>query len=96
MKSSYELAMERLEKASPTAKLTAEQKKEIAELESKAKAKTAEREIALKDAIAAATEAGDFEKVDQLKEQLIKERKAIQADLEEKKDRIHQSSCRRS
>lgn len=92
MKSSYELAMERLEKASPTAKLTAEQKKEIAELESKAKAKTAEREIALKDAIAAASEAGDFEKVDQLKEQLIKERKAIQADLEEKKDRIHQRS----
>lgn len=96
MKSAYELAMERLEKASPTAKLTAEQKKEIAELESKAKAKTAEREIALKDAIATATEAGDFEKVDQLKEQLIKERKAIQADLEEKKDRIHQSSSRRS
>ena len=96
MKSAYELAMERLEKAAPTTELTAEQKKEIAELESKAKAKTAEREIALKDAIAAASEAGDFEKVDQLKEQLIKERKAIQADLEEKKDRIHQASGRRS
>jgi len=92
MKSSYELAMERLNKSAPVAKLTASQKKEIAELESKAKAKTAEREIALKDAIAAASEAGDFEKVDQLKEQLIKERKAIQADLEEKKDRIHQAS----
>jgi len=96
MKSSYELAMERLNKTAPVAKLTAEQKKEIAELESKAKAKTAEREIALKDAITAASEAGDFEKVDQLKEQLIKERKAIQADLEEKKDRIHQTSSRRS
>jgi len=95
MKSAYELAMERLEKASPTAKLTAEQKKEIAELESKAKAKTAEREIALKEAIATASEAGDFEKVDQLKEQLIKERKAIQADLEEKKDRIHKGSSRK-
>ena len=92
MKSSYELAMERLNKTAPVAKLTAEQKKEIAELESKAKAKTAEREIALKDAITAASEAGDFEKVDQLKEQLIKERKTIQADLEEKKDRIHQKS----
>ena len=92
MKSSYELAMERLNKSAPVAKLTAAQKKEIAELESKAKAKTAEREIALKDAIAAASEAGDFEKVDQLKEQLIKERKAIQADLEEKKDRTHQAS----
>lgn len=92
MKSSYELAMERLNKTAPVAKLTAAQKKEIAELESKAKAKTAEREIALKDAIAAASEAGDFEKMDQLKEQLLKERKAIQADLEEKKDRIHQQS----
>lgn len=92
MKSSYELAMERLNKTAPVATLTAAQKKEIAELESKAKAKTAEREIALKDAIAAASEAGDFEKVDQLKEQLIKERKTIQADLEEKKDRIHQAS----
>lgn len=95
MKSAYELAMERLEKASPTAKLTAEQKKEIAELESKAKAKTAEREIALKEAIATASEAGDFEKVEQLQQQLIKERKAIQADLEEKKDRIHKGSSRK-
>lgn len=92
MKSAYELAMERLEKASPTAKLSAEQKKEIAELESKAKAKTAEREIALKEAITAASEAGDFEKVEQLQQQLIKERKAIQADLEEKKERVHQKS----
>jgi hypothetical protein len=92
MKSAYELAMERLEKAAPTAKLTAEQKKAIAELESKAKAKTAEREIALKDAITAASAAGDFEKVDQLKEQLTEERQAIQAELAEKKDRIHQRS----
>ncbi|MGC3961666.1 MAG: hypothetical protein QM813_28205 [Verrucomicrobiota bacterium] len=95
MKSAYELAMERLEKASPTAKLTTEQKKEIAELESKAKAKTAEREIALKEAIATASEAGDFEKVEQLQQQLIKERKAIQADLEEKKERVHQQSKRK-
>jgi len=92
MKSSYELAMERLSKSAPVAKLTAAQKAEIAELESKTKAKTAEREIALKEAIATASEAGDFEKLEQLQQQLIKERKAIQADLEEKKDRIHQQS----
>jgi len=95
MKSAYELAMERLEKAAPTTKLTAEQKKEIAELESRAKAKTAEREIALKAAITAASEAGDFEKVDQLKEQLSKERKSIQEDLEAKKERVHQQSKRK-
>jgi hypothetical protein len=92
MKSAYELAMERLEKASPTAKLTAAQKQEIADLESKAKAKIAEREIALKGEIATATEAGDFDKIEMLQQQLSKERKAIQADLEEKKERIHQKS----
>ena len=59
----HELAMERLNKSAPLTKLNDAQKKEIAELESKAKAKTAEREIALKDAIAAASEAGDFEKI---------------------------------
>lgn len=95
MKSAYELAMERLEKAAPTTKLTTEQKKEIAELESKAKAKTAEREIALQGEIASATEAGDFEKVELLQQQLIKERKAIQADLEEKKERVHQKPSRK-
>jgi hypothetical protein len=92
MKSAYELAMERLSKAAPGTKLTAAQKAEIAELESKAKAKIAEREIALKGEIAAATAAGDFEKAGQLEQQLAKERQAIQADLEEKKDRIHRQS----
>ena len=92
MKSAYELAMERLEKASPTAKLTAAQKQEIAELESKAKAKIAEREIALKGEIATAPAAGDFDKIEMLQQQLSKERKAIQADLEEKKERVHQKS----
>lgn len=96
MKSSYELAMERLNKTAPVAKLTAAQKAEIAELESKCKAKIAEREIALKDAIVAAAEAGDSEKVDQLKQQLLKERAQLQADLAEKKDRIHQASSHRS
>ncbi len=96
MKSSYELAMERLNKTAPVAKLTTAQKTEIAELESKCKAKIAEREIALKDAIVAAAEAGDSDKVEQLKQQLLKERAQLQADLAEKKDRIHQASSRRS
>ena len=45
MKTAYELAMERLKKTAPVMKLTAPQKKEIAELESKCKAKIAEREL---------------------------------------------------
>ena len=88
MKSSYELAMERLNKQSPPAKLTEQQKKEIAELESKYKAKIAEREIALKDQITAASGAGDFEKVEKLEEELARERRKLQAELEEKKDQV--------
>jgi hypothetical protein len=52
MKSAYELAMERLNKASPTVKMTAEKKKQLAELDSKYAAKIAEREIFLKDNLA--------------------------------------------
>lgn len=88
MKSSYELAMERLNKAAPAVKLTAAQKKQLAELDSKYTAKIAEREIALKDEVAKIAAAGDFEKVEALQQQLINERKNLQADLEEKKEQV--------
>ena len=45
MKSAYELAMERLEKQSPSHQLTDRQKSEISEIESVAKAKIAEQAI---------------------------------------------------
>jgi hypothetical protein len=86
MKSSYELAMERLSKNAPAQKLTAAQKKQLAELDSKYAAKIAEREIALKGEMAKV--ADDFEKVDVLQKQLITERKKLQAELEEKKEQI--------
>ena len=54
MKSAYELAMERLEKQSPTAKLTEAQKAEITEQESLFKAKKAEKELFLQGEIAKA------------------------------------------
>jgi len=90
MKSSYELAMERLNKASPTVKLTAEQKKQLAELDSRYAAKTAEREISLKGDIEHANSAGDFEKMEQLQQQLSADRKNLQAELEDKKERVRQ------
>ena len=96
MKSSYELAMERLNKTAPATKLSAGQKKQIAELEAKGKARIAERELALKDEIAAAAGAGDYEKMEQLQQQLVQERKTLQADLEEKKEQIHRDSARKS
>jgi hypothetical protein len=86
MKSSYELAMERLNKSAPGVKLSAAQKKELTELDSRYAAKIAEREIALNSEIAKA--AGDFEKEESLREQLISDRRKLQADLEEKKERV--------
>lgn len=88
MKSSYELAMERLNKIAPSNKLTDRQKKQLAELDSKYAAKVAGREIALQDEIARASTAGDLEKVETLRQQLIKERKSLQAELEGKKESV--------
>jgi hypothetical protein len=88
MKSSYELAMERLNKNAPTKKISGAQKKELAELETKYTAKIAQREIALKDEIGKAAAANDFEKVEALQQQLAGERKSLQAELEEKKERV--------
>jgi hypothetical protein len=92
MKSSYELAMERLGKQSPQAKLTAAQKKELAELDSRYAAKIAEREIFLKGELGSAAAKGDYEACAQLEKQLVSERKSLQADLEEKKEKVRQQA----
>ncbi len=90
MKTAYELAMERLGKTAPTVKLSAGQKKQLAELDSQYTAKIAQREIALKDETAKVAAAGDFEKVEALQQQLVNERKKLQAELVEKKERVRQ------
>jgi len=89
MKSSYELAMERLNKTAPVPKLSAGQKQQIVEIEMKSKARIAERELALKEEITKAANAGEFEKVEQLQQQLTHERKTLQAELETKKEAVH-------
>ena len=88
MKTAYELAMERLSKTAPAVKLTDEQKKEIAELESKCAAKIAERELFIKGEIAKAVDRNDYEAIPQLEKQLVSDRKSAQADLEEKKAKV--------
>jgi hypothetical protein len=90
MKSAYELAMERLNKTSPTVKLTAAQKKELADLDSKYAAKVAEREIALKGEMDKAAATGDEESLQQLQRQLADDKRKLQSELEDKKDRIRQ------
>ena len=88
MKSAYELAMERLAKSAPIAKLNDAQKKEIAELDSRYSAKVAEREIFLKAEIAKAAAKGDWEEMDKIEKQLVNERKALHEEREEKKQKV--------
>jgi hypothetical protein len=88
MKTAYELAMERLGKTSPAAKLSDEQKRALADLDSVYRARLAEREIASKSALAAAEEKGDLEAAELVQQQLVGERRKLQAELEEKKERI--------
>ncbi|MBU6409106.1 MAG: hypothetical protein KGR98_01845, partial [Verrucomicrobia bacterium] len=73
-------------KTAPAHKLTDEQRKELAELDSQYAAKIAEREIALKTELGRT--AGDFAKQQTLREQMAAERRKLQAELEEKKERV--------
>jgi len=88
MKTAYELAMERLNKTGPAPKLSTEQKKALAELDSKYTAKIAEREIFLKGELERAAARNDFEAYQQLEKQLLSDRKALQAEMEEKKEKV--------
>ena len=88
MKSAYELAMERLEKGSPSVSLTEDQKKEIGEVDSVYRAKAAEKELFLKDQIRKTQLAGKFEEVESLEKQLASEIRRLQEDCDAKKDKL--------
>ncbi len=90
MKTAYELAMERLNKTSPLSKVTEEQKKALAELDSKYAAKIAEREITLQGEIEKAAAKGDVEEWQKLNQQLATERQNLQAELEAKKQQVRE------
>jgi hypothetical protein len=91
MKSAYELAMERLEKASPSISLTDNQKNEIAEVESAYRSKIAEKEVFLKDQIRKAQIAGNLEEVQSLEKQLASEIRRLQEEGEAKKEKLRAS-----
>lgn len=88
MKSAYELAMERLARQSPTTATTAAQKEQLAEIDSRYRARIAEREIFLQAEIAKAAAQGDAEAFAQLQRQLASERRNLEAEAEEKKEAI--------
>jgi len=91
MKTAYELAMERLSQAASAVKLTAQQKKDIGELESKYAAKIAERELCIKGEIVKSIDKGDEEAIAQLEKQLASDRKSLRAELEEKKQKVRET-----
>lgn len=88
MKSAYELAMERLQKQSPVTKITAEQKAELARLDTLYKAKKAERELFLRGEIAKAQAQGDANSADELQQQLSRDLRRIEDELEGKKEKV--------
>ena len=91
MKSAYELAMERLQKQSPTAKLNEDQKAKISELDSVYKAKKAERELFLQGEIVKAEAKGDYQGMDELKQQLSRDLRRLDDELESKKEKVRQA-----
>lgn len=71
-------------------KLSEDQKKKLADLDSQLSAKIAERELFLQEEIAKAVDKGDDEAVAQLQKQLVSDRKSLRAEFEEKKEKVRQ------
>ena len=88
MKSSYELAMERLGKSAPARKLTAEQKARLADLESLYKSKIAQADLAFRDSHRAMQEAGDFRKAEKLRLEFSDDLQKLEAEREAKKEKV--------
>ena len=88
MKSSYDLAMERM--GGTLRQLTEGQKKQIAELESLYKSKRAQAELAAQDR---AARAQDVETLDQIRQDLAVELASIESKLQREKDKARGGTC---
>ena len=92
MKSSYDLAMEKLAAKLPPSgpKLTKAQKASLAKLDNLFKAKIAERELDLNPKIAAARAKGDAEAAQKFEEILRAEIAKLRGKLEDEKEKVRQ------
>jgi len=88
VKSAYELAMQRLQKGSPSVTLTAEEKAQLAEVDSSFNAKIAERKIFLSDQIKKAAAAGKFDELESLEKQLAADVRRLEEDCANKKEKL--------
>jgi hypothetical protein len=91
MKSAYELAMERLQKTSPSLSLTEEQKKTLAEIDSKYRAKIAEKELFLTDQIRKAQTQGKVDEIASLEKQLASDVRRLQEECDAAKEKLRAS-----
>jgi len=91
IKSALDLALARLEKRDgKLAPLTPEQKQAIAEVESKAKAKTAEVEIMMRQKLQAAFASGKPEEIEEVERQKRSDLDRIRRQADDEKERIRQ------
>ena len=86
MKSSYELAMERM--GGGDKPLTEEQKAKIAEIDSKYRAKIAERKIFMEKSLQDALAKGSHEEADEARKILAKEVNSLEEKAESEKEKI--------
>ena len=68
--------------------LTGEQKAQLAEIESAYKAKSAEKELFLKDQIRSARGKGEYGEAETLEKQLATELRRLQEECDEKKEKL--------
>ena len=89
MKSSYELAMERLAAKEGASKpLSDAQRAQLAELDEKYRAKIAEREIFLNQKLVEANAKGQFKDAEAIRKQLSSERVRLEEEREAAKERV--------
>ena len=86
MKSSYELAMERM--GGDDEPLSEEQKQKISEIESKFKAKIAERKIFFEKSVQDALAKGSMEEAEEARNILAQEVLSLEAKAENEKEKV--------
>ena len=91
MKSAYELAMERMGDDGGSKTLTDEQKEKIAQVDSKYRAKIAERKIFLDKSLSEAIEKQEIEEAEKIRNQLADETARLEEKAENEKEKVRNS-----
>ena len=95
MKSSYELAMERLAKSDPSSvqTLTSEQRAKLADVDRVYQGRIAEREIFLRQRLEQALTGQDADEVEKIRKQIVSEKARLEEDRESEKDKIRSAKA---